>query len=115
MFLYPFNRALSCIVPADLCIICSMHQISDATATVGVSSSFPVWVAPMAMHGLAHQVREIGTAKGAAAVGVPYVSLGRISTTCVNLAAKSHSAVCIKCSSKWSTDGMAMPWTECPN
>jgi len=26
----------------------------------GIESSMPVWVAPMAMHGLAHKDREVG-------------------------------------------------------
>lgn len=40
----------------------------------GVSSSMPVWVAPMAMHGLAHAGREPATAAAAAAEDVPFVS-----------------------------------------
>jgi isopentenyl diphosphate isomerase/L-lactate dehydrogenase-like FMN-dependent dehydrogenase len=42
----------------------------------GVKQSFPVLVAPMAMHGLAHHERELGTARGAAAAGVPMVRGG---------------------------------------
>ncbi len=32
----------------------------------------PVWVAPMAMHGLAHPGREVATCRAAAAAGVPF-------------------------------------------
>lgn len=39
----------------------------------GYRSSMPVMVAPMAMHGLAHADKETGTAKAAAAAGVPMV------------------------------------------
>jgi hypothetical protein len=35
----------------------------------------PVWVAPMAMHGLAHPDREVATTRAAMAEGVPYVSM----------------------------------------
>ncbi len=35
----------------------------------------PVWVAPMAMHGLAHEGREVATCSAAAQEGVPFVSV----------------------------------------
>lgn len=40
----------------------------------GIDAAFPVMVAPMAMHGMAHPGKEPATARGAAAAGVPFVS-----------------------------------------
>ena len=39
----------------------------------------PVAIAPMAVHGLAHPDAEVGTARGAAAAGVPF-TLSTMST-----------------------------------
>jgi isopentenyl diphosphate isomerase/L-lactate dehydrogenase-like FMN-dependent dehydrogenase len=51
-----------------------VSTINMRCSILGVDSTMPVWVAPMAMHGLAHPGREIATARGAAAEGVPFVS-----------------------------------------
>jgi len=45
----------------------------DTTATVlGRAAAIPVAVAPMAVHGLAHPLAEIASARAAAAAGVPF-------------------------------------------
>jgi isopentenyl diphosphate isomerase/L-lactate dehydrogenase-like FMN-dependent dehydrogenase len=51
-----------------------VSHIDTSCSVLGVQSCMPVWVAPMAMHGLAHPDKEVATAKGSAKMGVPYVS-----------------------------------------
>ncbi|KAG2450066.1 hypothetical protein HYH02_000170 [Chlamydomonas schloesseri] len=49
-----------------------VSRVDTSHELFGIRSSMPVWVAPMAMHGLAHPGREVATCRAAAAAGVPF-------------------------------------------
>ncbi|KXZ56607.1 hypothetical protein GPECTOR_1g547 [Gonium pectorale] len=50
-----------------------VSRVDTSHELFGIRSSMPVWVAPMAMHGLADPVgREVATCRAAAACGVPF-------------------------------------------
>jgi 4-hydroxymandelate oxidase len=49
-----------------------VSSVDLGTRFVGSTAAFPVAVAPMAAHGLAHPDAEVATAAGAAAAGVPF-------------------------------------------
>ncbi|KAG2495693.1 hypothetical protein HYH03_006293 [Edaphochlamys debaryana] len=53
-------------------ILRDVSKVDTSHELLGIRSSMPVWVAPMAMHGLAHPGREVATCRGAAACGVPF-------------------------------------------
>jgi 4-hydroxymandelate oxidase len=46
--------------------------VDPATTMLGAPVAFPVAVAPMAVHGLAHPLGELATARASAAAGVPF-------------------------------------------
>src|SRR6188508_2468142 len=60
-------------------VLVDVGSVSTAATLLGVPVSMPVATAPMAVHGLAHQDAEVGTARGAAAAGVPF-TLSTMST-----------------------------------
>lgn len=53
-------------------ILQDVSKINTATQILGHDISFPVCIAPTAMHGLAHDEREIGTCRGAFRAGTAY-------------------------------------------
>ncbi|KAJ9527343.1 hypothetical protein QJQ45_025608 [Haematococcus lacustris] len=53
-------------------VLRDVSSVDTSSCILGLNSSMPVWVAPMAMHGLAHREREAATVRGAAAAGVPF-------------------------------------------
>ena len=53
-------------------VLVDVASIDPATTLLGGPAAFPVAVAPMAAHGLAHPLGEIATARAAAAAGVPF-------------------------------------------
>jgi 4-hydroxymandelate oxidase len=53
-------------------VLVDVASIDPATTLLGVPAAFPVAVAPMAAHALAHPLGEIATARGAAVAGVPF-------------------------------------------
>ena len=53
-------------------VLVDVATVDPATTLLGRPAAFPVAVAPMAAHGLAHPLGEIATARGAAAGGVPF-------------------------------------------
>ena len=53
-------------------VLVNVGVVDPATAMLGAPVAFPVAVAPMAVHGLAHPLGEIATAQAAAAAGVPF-------------------------------------------
>ena len=53
-------------------VLVDVASIDPATSFLGGNVAFPVAVAPMAVHGLAHPLGEIATARAAAAAGVPF-------------------------------------------
>eukprot|EP00775_Hariotina_reticulata_P007936 gene7936-8132_t len=52
-------------------ILVDVSKVDTSCCLFGYRSSMPVLVAPMAMHGLAHASKELGTAQGAATACVP--------------------------------------------
>jgi 4-hydroxymandelate oxidase len=53
-------------------VLVDVGGVDPATTMAGSPASFPVAVAPMAAHGLAHPDAELATARAAAAAGVPF-------------------------------------------
>jgi hypothetical protein len=69
-----------CVLQRTRLVIATLHiqyilQTCAALllAASGYNMPMPLMVAPMAMHGLAHSDKELGTARAAAAVNVPVV------------------------------------------
>jgi isopentenyl diphosphate isomerase/L-lactate dehydrogenase-like FMN-dependent dehydrogenase len=60
-------------------VLVDVGSVSTASSLLRVPASMPVATAPMAVHGLAHPDGEAGTARGAAAAGVPF-TLSTMST-----------------------------------
>jgi 4-hydroxymandelate oxidase len=53
-------------------VLVDVSAVDPSTRLLGHAAAFPVATAPMAVHGLAHPDGEVGTARGAAAAGVPF-------------------------------------------
>jgi 4-hydroxymandelate oxidase len=54
-------------------VLVDVSQVELGTTLLGTPSAFPVAIAPMAVHGLAHPDGEIATARAAGAAGVPFI------------------------------------------
>jgi 4-hydroxymandelate oxidase len=54
-------------------VLVDVGAVDPGTTMLGAPVAFPVAVAPMAVHGLAHPQGEVATARGAAAAGVPFI------------------------------------------
>jgi isopentenyl diphosphate isomerase/L-lactate dehydrogenase-like FMN-dependent dehydrogenase len=54
-------------------VLVDVANVTTATTLLGVPSSLPVAIAPMATHGLAHPDGEVATARAAAAAGIPFI------------------------------------------
>lgn len=54
-------------------VLVDVGGVDAGTMMLGTPVSFPVAVAPMAAHGLAHPLGEIATARAAAVAGVPFI------------------------------------------
>ena len=54
-------------------VLVDVSRIDSSTTLLGLPSSMPVAIAPMAAHGLAHSDGEVGTARAAAAAGIPFI------------------------------------------
>ncbi len=63
-------------------VLRDVSKRSLATTVLGTPMAMPVAIAPMAFHKLAHPEGEVGTAKAAAAAGVPF-SLSTLATTAI--------------------------------
>jgi 4-hydroxymandelate oxidase len=53
-------------------VMVDVGRVDPSTTLLGGPAAFPLAVAPMATHGLAHPLGEIATARAAAAAGVPF-------------------------------------------
>jgi 4-hydroxymandelate oxidase len=53
-------------------VLVDVATVDPGTTLLGGPSALPVAIAPMAVHGLAHPLGEVATARGAAAAGVPF-------------------------------------------
>lgn len=54
-------------------VLVDVSRVDPATTLLGQPSTLPVAIAPMALHGLAHQGGEVETARGAASAGIPFI------------------------------------------
>ncbi|CAD5121893.1 DgyrCDS10355 [Dimorphilus gyrociliatus] len=70
-------------------ILRDVSNIDTSTTILGYKISFPVCIAPTAMHGLAHDEREIGTCKGAFRAGTAY-TLSTIANSSIEEIAESN-------------------------
>jgi 4-hydroxymandelate oxidase len=53
-------------------VLVDVGAVDPATTLLGGPAAIPAAVAPMAVHGLAHPLGEVATARGAAAAGIPF-------------------------------------------
>ena len=53
-------------------VLVDVSRIDPSTTLLGAPAAFPVAIAPMAVHGLAHPDGEVATARAAAAAGIPF-------------------------------------------
>jgi 4-hydroxymandelate oxidase len=53
-------------------VLVDVSRVDASTTLLGSPSSFPLAIAPMAVHGLAHPDGEVATARAAASAGVPF-------------------------------------------
>ena len=55
-------------------VLVDVSRIDPSTTLLGAPAAYPVAIAPMAAHGLAHPEAETGTARAAAGAGVPFIA-----------------------------------------
>ncbi len=53
-------------------VLVDVSRVDASTTLLGAAAAFPVAIAPMAVHGLAHPDGEVATARAAAAAGIPF-------------------------------------------
>lgn len=74
-------------------VLVDVSRIDPRTTFLGVPAAYPVAIAPMATHGLAHSDAELATARAAAASGVPFTLSTRSSRSIEEVAAAApHGA-----------------------
>jgi isopentenyl diphosphate isomerase/L-lactate dehydrogenase-like FMN-dependent dehydrogenase len=73
-------------------VLVDVGAVSTATTLLGAPASLPVATAPMAVHGIAHADGEAGTARGAAAAGVPFTISTMSTCTIEEVAAAAPDA-----------------------
>ncbi|GBF99384.1 aldolase-type TIM barrel family [Raphidocelis subcapitata] len=71
-------------------IMRDVSQVDTSCEFLGRRISMPVLVAPMAMHGLAHPDKELATARGAAAQGVPMCVSTMATSSIAEVASAGH-------------------------
>jgi isopentenyl diphosphate isomerase/L-lactate dehydrogenase-like FMN-dependent dehydrogenase len=67
-------------------VLVDVGAVTTSSTMLGAAVAMPVVTAPMAVHGLAHDDAEVGTARGAAAAGVPF-TLSTMSTCSIEAVA----------------------------
>ncbi|MEW5303511.1 MAG: hypothetical protein WDW36_006196 [Sanguina aurantia] len=70
-----------------------MSHVDLSSTLLGMPLSFPVMVAPMAMHGMAHPDGELATARAAAAAGVPFTLSTMATRSIAEVAATGHPSL----------------------
>jgi 4-hydroxymandelate oxidase len=70
-------------------VLVDVGAVDPATTLLGAPVALPVAVAPMAVHGLAHPLGELATARAAAAAGVPFTLSTMSSRSIEEVAAES--------------------------
>lgn len=74
-------------------VLVDVSRVDPSTTLLGMPSAFPLAIAPMAMHGLAHPDGEIATACAAAASGVPFIVSTMSSRSIEEISAAAPDAV----------------------
>ncbi len=69
-------------------VLVDVSSIEPGTTLLGAPAAFPVAVAPMAIHGLAHPLGEVATARAAAMAGVPF-TLSTLSSQSIEAVAEA--------------------------
>jgi 4-hydroxymandelate oxidase len=69
-------------------VLVDVSRVETATTMLGSAVAFPVAIAPMAAHRLAHPDGEVATARAAAAAGVPFM-LSTMSTRSIEAVAEA--------------------------
>jgi 4-hydroxymandelate oxidase len=72
-------------------VLVDVGTVEPRTSMLGAPVAFPVAVAPMAAHGLAHPLGEVATARAVAAAGVPFV-LSTVSSRSIEEVAEGSPA-----------------------
>lgn len=70
-----------CCLPVTNMLYPVQHMCGMPPSSPGYNMAMPLLVAPMAMHGLAHPVKELGTARAAAAMNIPMVRRPAVKAT----------------------------------
>jgi 4-hydroxymandelate oxidase len=63
-------------------VLVDVSRVDPASTMLGSPTAFPLAIAPMAAHGLAHPDAEVATARAAATAGVPFI-LSTMSTSSI--------------------------------
>eukprot|EP00877_Chromochloris_zofingiensis_P012973 jgi/Chrzof1/792/Cz01g29010.t1 len=71
-------------------ILIDVSKLDTSTTLLGHRLAFPMLVAPMAMHGMAHPGKEIATARAAAAEGIPMVVSTMANCSIAEVASSGH-------------------------
>jgi 4-hydroxymandelate oxidase len=72
-------------------VLVDVGTVEPGTTLLGAPVAFPVAVAPMAAHGLAHPLGEVATARAATAAGVPF-TLSTVSSRSIEEVAEGSPA-----------------------
>ena len=73
-------------------VLVDVSRIDPSTTLLGAPAAFPVAIAPMAVHGLAHPDGEVATARAAAAAGIPFALSTTSSCSIEDVAAAAPDA-----------------------
>ncbi len=73
-------------------VLVDVSRVATATTLLGSPTALPLAIAPMAMHALAHPDGELGTARAAAAAGVPFTLSTMASRSIEEVAAAAPGA-----------------------
>ncbi len=74
-------------------VLVDVSAVDPSTTLLGARSVFPLAIAPMAAHGLAHPDAELATARASAAAGVPFTLSTMSSCSIEEVAAAAPDAV----------------------
>jgi 4-hydroxymandelate oxidase len=73
-------------------VLVDVSKVDPATTLLGSPSAFPLAIAPMAVHGIAHPDAEVATARAAASAGVPFTLSTMASGSIEDVAAAAPGA-----------------------
>jgi 4-hydroxymandelate oxidase len=75
-------------------VLVDVSSVATATTMLGSPVAFPMAIAPMAVHGLAHPEAEIATARAAGAAGVPFILSTMATHSLEDVAAGAPDTTC---------------------